>query len=137
MDVTHTQEMPAGLRLEQNIPTFVLYDGYRRMPINEAIVTIGRSLDNDIVLDDKRVSRQHAQLRRRYEQYVLYDLDSTGGTTVNGLRIREAVLQAGDVIAFAGVKVQFKRADVVPSAPDPGLGSTSAHPMSRSKGTLR
>lgn len=115
IDLTHTQEMPAIANLEQRIPTFVLFDGYRRMPISEAIVTIGRSLDNDIILDDKRVSRRHAQLRRRYEQYVLYDLDSTGGTTVNDIRIREAVLQSNDVIAFAGIKVRFERADAVPS----------------------
>jgi pSer/pThr/pTyr-binding forkhead associated (FHA) protein len=113
LDVTRTQEMPDVASLEQQIPTFVLFDGYRRMPISEAIVNIGRSLDNDIVLDDKRVSRRHAQLRRRYEQYVLYDLDSTGGTTVNGIRIREAVLQPDDVIAFAGIKVQFERADAL------------------------
>jgi pSer/pThr/pTyr-binding forkhead associated (FHA) protein len=78
------------------------------MPISEAVITIGRSLENDIILDDARVSRHHAQLRRRYGQYVLYDLDSTGGTTVNGRPIREAALQPGDVLSLAGVKVRFE-----------------------------
>ncbi len=122
IDVTHTQEMPAVAALARDIPAFVLYDGYRRMPINEAIVTIGRSLDNEIILDDKRVSRQHAQLRRRYDQYVLYDLDSTGGTTVNGLRVREAVLQPGDVLAFAGVKIRFEHT-ATPFVPKEELAS--------------
>ncbi len=123
IDLTHTQEMPAGTpTLEEIAPAFVLFDGYRRMPLNEAIISIGRSLDNDIILDDPHVSRQHAQLRRRYGQYVLYDLDSTGGTTVNGLRVREAVLNHGDVIGFAGVKVHFERAD----APTPPAFSPNA-----------
>jgi len=114
----HTQEMPS-LRVpaSREAPlTFTLFDGYRRMSITEAVVTIGRSLDNDIILDDKRVSRRHAQMRRRYGQYVLYDLDSTGGTTVNGRPIREAPLRPGDVIAFAGIKVRFDRADAVDAA---------------------
>lgn len=126
LDLTHTQEMPAmgDLTVQASSPPFLLFDGYRRMPIGEAMVTIGRGLDNDIILDDQRVSRQHAQLRRRYGQHVLYDLDSTGGTTVNGRPIREATLEAGDEIGFAGVKVQFLQADAAGPAetrpPDPG-----------------
>jgi pSer/pThr/pTyr-binding forkhead associated (FHA) protein len=92
------------------------------MPIGEAVVTIGRSLDNDIVLDDEHVSRCHAQLRRRYGQYVLYDLGSGGGTTVNGRPVREAPLRHGDVIRFAGVEMRFEQtdaADAVPSPPSP------------------
>jgi len=110
LDLTHTQELPlARAQAEsESVPIFTLYDGYRRMPISEAVITIGRGLDNDIVLDDMRVSRRHAQLRRRFGQYVLYDLDSTGGTTVNGQSVREAVLQPGDVLSFAGVKVRFE-----------------------------
>jgi hypothetical protein len=110
IDVTHTQElpMPRTPAQPQQGPAFTLYDGHRRMPISEAVITIGRSLENDIILDDVRVSRHHAQLRRRYGQYVLYDLDSTGGTTVNGRPVREAALQPGDVLSLAGVKVRFE-----------------------------
>jgi hypothetical protein len=110
IDVTHTQELPIARTpaQSQQAPTFTLFDGHRRMPISEAVITIGRSLENDIILDDARVSRHHAQLRRRYGQYVLYDLDSTGGTTVNGRPVREAALQPGDVLSLAGVKVRFE-----------------------------
>ena len=118
IDLTRTQEMqmPGLPAVQETAPAFVLFDGYRHMPITEAMVTIGRSLDNDVILDDRRVSRQHAQLRRRYGQYVLYDLDSTGGVTVNGRPVRECILQAGDVIALAGAQVRFERADVVDDA---------------------
>jgi hypothetical protein len=103
-------------------PAFVLSDGYRRMPIASAVVTIGRELDNDIILDDKHVSRKHAQLRRRYGQYILYDLDSTGGTTVNGRPIREAPLQPGDLIVFAGVRLRFEQIDPAEMAVDADPG---------------
>ena len=132
----HTQAMPSLQRPTQaeTAPTFVLFDGYRRMPITEAVVTIGRDLDNCIILDDKRVSRQHAQMRRRYGQYVLYDLDSTGGTTVNGETVRETPLQTGDVLAFAGVKVRFEQADVMDKGGEgPPAGLT--RPMPQRKGT--
>ena len=108
----HTQAMPTvPPPADQERPAYVLSDAYRRMPLSSATITIGRGLDNDIILDDKHVSRQHAQLRRRYGQYILYDIDSSGGTTVNGRPTRETPLQPGDVIAFAGVKVRFEQAD--------------------------
>ncbi len=50
-------------------------------------LTFGRAPDNDISLDDPRVSRYHAVLRREGEQLILEDLGSTNGTLVNGKRI--------------------------------------------------
>ena len=114
-----TSESVQVPEVESATPAFVLFDGYRRMPITEAVVTIGRDLESDVVVDDKRVSRHHAQLRRQYGQYVLYDLDSTSGTTVNGQPIREATLQPGDVLSFAGIKMRLERGDVVDGAGDP------------------
>jgi hypothetical protein len=110
VDLSHTQELHVPSRRPEtpDLPQFALYDGYRRMPISEAVISVGRDLDNDIILDDMRVSRRHAQLRRRYGQYVLYDLDSSGGTAVNGRQVREAALERGDVLSFAGVKVRFE-----------------------------
>jgi hypothetical protein len=112
---------PAASRRAQ----FMLLDGYRRMPLTEAVITIGRDLNNDIVFDDKRISRQHAQLRRRYNQYVIYDLESMGGTTVNGKTIREAPLQPGDVIGLAGVKIRFEGADAMTPPGAPGTARTT------------
>ena len=125
-DLTHTQEWsPAQVAPAQaDGPAFALLDQKRRMPIGEAVVSIGRSLDNDIVLDDEHVSRCHAQLRRRYGQYVLYDLGSSGGTTVNGRPVRETPLRHGDVIRFAGVEMRFEQtdaADTVSPPPSPGV----------------
>ncbi len=108
----HTQTLPTfrPTPAQRTVAgTYALFDGRRRMPVTEAVITIGRSLDNDIILDDRRVSRRHAQMRRQHGQYVLYDLNSTGGTALNGRPIQEAVLRPGDVISFAGVHVRFER----------------------------
>jgi pSer/pThr/pTyr-binding forkhead associated (FHA) protein len=138
-NLTHTQVLdPAPLQTggQAAAPAFALVDRSRRMPIAEALVTIGRSLDNDIVLDDERVSRKHAQLRRRYGQYVLYDRGSSGGTTVNGHPADETPLRHGDVLAFAGVKVRFEQLDVAaPAPPDPLQVTTPMpHPPRRASG---
>jgi pSer/pThr/pTyr-binding forkhead associated (FHA) protein len=46
-------------------------------------ITIGRTSDNDIVLDDNMVSRHHARLELQANTYVLTDLGSANGTWVN------------------------------------------------------
>ena len=86
---------------------FVILDGQRTIPLQEAVINIGRRLDNQIIVDDPRVSRNHAQLRLRFGHYVVYNLGSTGGTFVNGQRIDECVLRPGDVISLGGVPVIY------------------------------
>lgn len=88
-------------------PAWLIVGGRRNIPLTKAVVTLGRRLDNEVVLDDARVSRQHAQLRWRYGHYVLYDLGSKGGTTVNGVPTQECLLQSGDVISLAGVQIIY------------------------------
>ena len=66
-------------------------------------------ITNDIVIEEASVSRKHAQLRRRYGQYVIYDLGSSGGTSVNGHAVREAPLDDGDVVSLGGVELRFER----------------------------
>ena len=61
--------------------------------------SIGRWEDNDIVVDDRWVSRYHAQVRREGERYVLVDLDSKNGTRINSRRIAEpTALSDGDKV---------------------------------------
>ncbi len=72
---------------------------------------IGRDQQNDVVLDDPRVSRKHAEIRLRLGRYTLYDLQSTNGTYVNGRRVAEIVLGDGDTISVAGVELVFRSAE--------------------------
>jgi pSer/pThr/pTyr-binding forkhead associated (FHA) protein len=75
--------------------------------ISGGLTNIGRKLDNHIVLNDPRVSRNHAQIRIVDHQYILLDLNSTGGTTVNDTKISKSVLYSGDSISLAGVSIKF------------------------------
>jgi hypothetical protein len=72
----------------------------RTISVTARPLWIGRASDSDLVLRDGRVSRQHARLHGRDGVLVLTDLGSTNGTRVNGQRIREVVLGAGDQIGM-------------------------------------
>lgn len=74
----------------------------RRVPLGADPCTIGRDPQNDVVLDDRPVSRRHAEVRLRLGRYTLYDLQSTNGTYVNGRRVAELVLSDGDRITICG-----------------------------------
>lgn len=86
---------------------FLILEGQRHIPLTEPRVSIGRALSNDVIIDDPRVSRHHAQLRHRYGHYILVDLGSSGGTRINDYPVEECVLHSGDVISFAGVEVVY------------------------------
>ena len=70
----------------------------RRVQLNGGPLAIGRAPDNDLVLDDRRVSRHHARLQARRGMLVLTDLDSANGSRVNGVAVSEVALGAGDRI---------------------------------------
>jgi hypothetical protein len=70
-----------------------------RWELTQPMVSIGRWEDNDVVVDDRWVSRYHAQIHCQGEHYVIEDLQSKNGTFVNGRRIAEpTVLADGDEI---------------------------------------
>jgi pSer/pThr/pTyr-binding forkhead associated (FHA) protein len=115
-----------------NIPenAFLIVEGVKVHALNESVVNIGRRLENQLVIDDPRVSRNHAQLRAIKGRFVLFDLNSTGGTYVNGQRTSQTVLYPGDVISLAGVSLIFGQ-DNPPPRPD--LASTA--PLNLDPGT--
>ena len=96
---------------------FLIIEVVKVHPLNESVVNIGRRLENQLVIDDPRVSRNHAQLRAIKGRFVLFDLNSTGGTFVNGQRTSQTVLYPGDVISLAGVALIFGQ-DNPPSRSD-------------------
>jgi len=96
---------------------FLIVEGVKVHPLRETVVNIGRRLENNLVIDDPRISRNHAQLRAVNGRYVLFDLNSTGGTFVNGQRTSQTVLYPGDVISLAGVALIFGQ-DNPPPRPD-------------------
>jgi pSer/pThr/pTyr-binding forkhead associated (FHA) protein len=73
-------------------------------------LTIGRSRDSDIFLEDLAVSRLHATVYRDEQgRYLVRDENSANGTTVNGQRIGEHVLDEGDEIGLGQTVLAFAR----------------------------
>ncbi|MBN1659405.1 MAG: FHA domain-containing protein [Anaerolineae bacterium] len=91
-----------------------------RWTLDQPVMTIGRWHDNDVVVDDRWVSRYHARVVRRDDRYVVEDLDSKNGTFVNGQRITApAPLRDGDQVQVTPlVKLTF--VDYASTAPLPG-----------------
>lgn len=70
-------------------------------------VTIGRKPYNDIVIDHKAVSGQHATITLMLEDAILEDLGSTNGTFVNGLKVHRQKIVAGDKLTIAIFELQY------------------------------
>ena len=128
IQMSSTQEIEAGENIPEN--AFLIVEGVKVHPLNQSVVNIGRRLENQLVIDDPRVSRNHAQLRAIKGRFVLFDLNSTGGTFVNGQRTSQTVLYPGDVISLAGVALIFGQ-DNPPPRPD--LATTA--PLESEPGT--
>lgn len=79
----------------------------RRFYLDERDHIIGRSADVDISLLDESISRQHAILVYRREDYVLKDLDSKNGTFLNGTAVHECPLRPGDVVQIGSHSLRF------------------------------
>jgi hypothetical protein len=107
---------------------FLIIEGVKVFPLKQPVINIGRRLDNQLVIDDPRVSRNHSQLRAIKGRFVLFDLNSTGGSFVNGQRTSQSVLYPGDVISLAGVALIFGQ-DNPPPRPD--MASTAPLPYEK------
>jgi hypothetical protein len=108
-DVTPTAGLFMPAQTDESLPAnaFLIVDGTRIFLLDQPVINIGRRPDNQLVIDDVRISRLHAQLRLVRGRFIIFDLESTGGTFVNGKRIHQQVLSPGDVISLAGLPLVF------------------------------
>src|SRR5579872_2071390 len=110
----HTRAMPAVPAREPAPPTAPMRHASRivvagrAFRLEESPVSIGRAGDNDLTLDDRRVSRHHAELVQTNGRWVLRDLGSTNGTALNGRLIKNSPLHDGDRISFGGFEATFQ-----------------------------
>lgn len=112
---------------------FLIIDGVKVFPLTQSVINIGRRLDNQLAIDDPRISRNHAQLRAIKGRYIIFDLNSTGGTFVNAKRTSQSMLYPGDVISLAGVPLVFGQ-DNPPSLVD-GAKTDPLTPVSADRST--
>lgn len=86
---------------------YLIVNGDRHFPLDRPVVNIGRRLDNQLIIDDPRVSRTHSQIRAREGRFETFDLGSSAGTVINGRQVKHHVLQSGDVINLAGNRLVY------------------------------
>jgi pSer/pThr/pTyr-binding forkhead associated (FHA) protein len=105
---------------EANKKAFVIVNGAHIVPLNQPVTSIGRKKDNIIVINNPHASRYHAQIHMSNGRFVVVDLDSTAGTSLNGDRVQRAALEPGDVISIGGVPIIFGQGPrVIPSQSNP------------------
>ncbi|EKD51620.1 MAG: hypothetical protein ACD_62C00215G0004 [uncultured bacterium] len=76
------------------------------------IIRLGKKADNDIVVNDKTVSRYHSEIHFTDDNsYLVKDINSTNGTTINGMKVKEAYLSQGDLIEIGETKIEFQTYD--------------------------
>ncbi|HEU5424159.1 MAG TPA: DUF3662 and FHA domain-containing protein [Nitrolancea sp.] len=71
------------------------------------VTSIGRALDNDIVLSEAEVSRHHARIEYQNGTFEVVDLGSTNGTSVNGVPVSRGRLHDGDVIGLGTARLEL------------------------------
>ena len=75
------------------------------------IIRIGKKNDNDIVVNDKTVSRNHMEIEATSDSYLLRDRNSTNGTFINDMKVKEAFLSPGDIVTVGNTKIKFQTFD--------------------------
>src|SRR4051794_16442499 len=75
--------------------------------IRKPVTTLGRSLDNDVVLESGDISRHHARIEFGDDQIRVVDLNSTNGTRVNGKSVRSQSVRTGDEVAFGTLTAEL------------------------------
>ncbi|HVB22336.1 MAG TPA: DUF3662 and FHA domain-containing protein [Ktedonobacteraceae bacterium] len=106
------QAAPGAINMPQAALSIQLPQaGEQLYRIEKPVVKIGRQLNNDIIVEDKRVSRYHAQIKFQPDgQFAIFDLGSTNGITINGTpNQRHHILRNGDCFTIGSYDFYFQR----------------------------
>jgi hypothetical protein len=77
-------------------------------PLVNRVTTVGRVAGNDIVIDDRSISRQHARLERVNGGFTVTDLGSQNGTVVGGERVTQATVPLGGRVVFGKIPCEIQ-----------------------------
>lgn len=100
---------PLAQRAQARQETALLRLEGKRLVVGPVGVTLGRGRDCDVVLKDANVSREHAEIRPRGGSWVLSDLGSTNGSSLNGRRIEgPEIVRPGDEIELGTSVITFE-----------------------------
>ena len=110
-------------------------DASKEMVLQKTHVSIGTLPENDLVLTDGTVSRKHAVVEERPDGYLLRDLDSTNGSFLDNVRIREGYITPGSIIRLGQTEISFspleERFEALTSSSDQFGGLIGSSPLLR------
>ena len=86
----------------------LIVPGIDPIVLRPGAITIGRSEENDVIIEDQQVSRHHARVECARGVCAVEDLQSSNGTFVNGERVRRAVLAPGDRLRIGDVEMTYR-----------------------------
>lgn len=85
-------------------------EGADTIDLHDAIITIGRGVENTVCIEDANISKYHVLLVKEGDSYRIFDLHSFNGTTVNGQKITVATLKHGDSLRFGYLELTYETA---------------------------
>ncbi len=97
----------AGFRVQAGLDVAYADGGVKQFRITSARTTIGRGPDNLLALHDTQISTHHAEILASPDGFLLRDLGSANGTTLNGQPVTEVYLKIGDDIGIGTAHLTF------------------------------
>jgi pSer/pThr/pTyr-binding forkhead associated (FHA) protein len=76
--------------------------------LEKPVILLGRDYECDIRLDSRKISRRHCCIAQVGQELVVRDLGSTNGIRINGVRVAEGHLKAGDELTIGNHRYQFR-----------------------------
>ena len=110
--IAYISGRPAALHLRKCKLVIEREDGQASEYIfDQNNITVGAMEDNDLVLEDDTVSRYHCRIYQDENSYLIQDQESTNGTFINRVRIKEAYLKPGCTVTIGKTDVKFQSLD--------------------------
>jgi pSer/pThr/pTyr-binding forkhead associated (FHA) protein/subtilisin family serine protease len=128
---------PLPPHLSETVPGYGVLVGAGLAPtsVRPGLTSIGRSAENDVVIDSLLVSRSHARLECARGQCAVEDLGSANGLFVNGRRVSRAVLSPGDRLRLGDVELTYQAAGVAQARAWLEIG-TGRYPLSSERTSI-
>lgn len=102
--------------VQQKVPCLVVLEGSsvgEVYKLEKNPILIGRDTKCDIKIMEEGISRQHAKIEKHKDVYIISDLGSTNGTSVNGEQVPQTTIQEGDKIRLGDVLLRFSFQDSI------------------------
>jgi len=106
--INYSAGHPTSLQVRRCVLTLLTDAASPTYSFEKDGITLGALADNDVLLPDDTASRYHCRITQEGDSYLLTDLDSTNGTFVNGVRVRQAFLHPGCIIKAGKTELRFE-----------------------------